>query len=76
VDFGEPVAIGGHKILPGDLVHGDIHGVQTIPLEIASEIPQVAARLLAEEHELIELCRDPGFSLEKLAAKIRETNQA
>ncbi len=76
VDFGEPVAIGGHKILPGDLVHGDIHGVHTIPLEIASEIPKVAARLLAEEHELIELCRDPGFSLEKLAAKIRETNQA
>jgi 4-hydroxy-4-methyl-2-oxoglutarate aldolase len=76
VDFGEPVEIDGLKIRPGDLVHGDLHGVQTIPQDIAHEIPRVAAGLLADEHELIELCRSPGFSLEKLAAGIRRTNQA
>jgi len=76
VDFGEPVAIGGLKILPGDLIHGDRHGVHTVPLEIAHEIPTIAARLLAEEREIIELCRDSGFSIEKLSAKLRQTNQA
>ncbi len=76
VDFGEPVEIGGLKIHPGDLVHGDRHGVHTIPLEIAHEIPRVAAHVLAEERDLIELCRDPGFTIEKLAAKLRLTNQA
>lgn len=70
-DFGEPVEIGGLKIHPGDLVHGDRHGVHTIPQEIASEIPEVAARLIAEERVLIELCRAPDFSLEKLAARLR-----
>ncbi len=75
VDFGEPVEIGGLKISPGDLVHGDRHGVHTIPLEIAHEVPKVAAHLLAEERALIELCRSPGFSLEKLSAKLRQTNQ-
>jgi len=75
VDFGEPVEIGGLKIRPGDLVHGDLHGVHSIPLEIAHEIPKVAARLLAEERDLIELCRDPGFSLARLAAKLGQTNQ-
>ncbi len=76
VDFGEPVTIGGLKIHPGDLVHGDRHGVHMIPLEIAHEIPKIAASLLAEERDLIELCRDPGFTVAKLAAKLRQTNQA
>ena len=76
VDFGEPVEIGGLKIRPGDLVHGDRHGIHTIPLEIAHEIPGVAAGLIAEEGRLIELCRSSDFSLEKLAAMLRQTNQA
>ena len=75
VDFGEPVEIGGLKIRPGDLIHGDRHGVHAIPLEIAHEIPKVAAGLLAEERSLIELCRAPDFSLEKLSARLRQTNQ-
>jgi 4-hydroxy-4-methyl-2-oxoglutarate aldolase len=74
VDFGEPVEIGGLKIQPGDLVHGDRHGVHTIPLEIAHEIPKVALGLIAEERVLIELCRSPGFSLQELAARLRKTN--
>jgi len=72
IDFGDPVEIGGLKVHPGDLVHGDRHGVHTIPLEIAHEIPKVAAGLLAEERSLIELCRSPDFSLEKLAARLRK----
>jgi 4-hydroxy-4-methyl-2-oxoglutarate aldolase len=74
VDFGEPVEIGGLKIHPGDLVHGDRHGVHTIPLGIASEIPKVAADLVAEEHALIQLCRSPGFSLKELAVRLQKTN--
>jgi regulator of RNase E activity RraA len=76
VDFGEPVEIGGLRIHPGDLVHGDRHGVHTIPLEIAHEISEVAACVAAEEGRLIELCRCEGFSLEKLGAMLRQSNQA
>lgn len=76
VDFGEPVEIGGLKIHPGDLIHGDRHGVHTIPMEIAHEIPKVAASILAEERALIELCRSPDFSLHALAAQLPKTNQA
>ena len=74
VDFGEPVEIGGLQIHPGDLIHGDRHGVHTIPQEIAPEIPKIAAGLVAEERALIELCRSPGFSLQELAARLK-TNQ-
>ncbi len=45
VEFGEPVEIGGLKISPGDLVQGDRHGVQTIPLELVPEIPLQAAKI-------------------------------
>ena len=45
----QPVEIGGLKIQSGDLLHGDLHGVQSIPLDIAAQIPPVAARIAAEE---------------------------
>lgn len=65
-DFGGPVVVGQMQARPGDLLHGDRHGVQTIPLEIAQQIPAVAKRMSGEEREIIEFCRSGGFSLEKL----------
>jgi regulator of RNase E activity RraA len=70
VEVGTPVELGGLKIDSGNLLHGDLHGVQCVPLEIAPEIPAVAARLAAKEQSLIALCRSPDFSLEKLRAAI------
>jgi len=65
-EYGAPVTIGGLDISPGDLVHGDRHGVHTIPLSVAAEVPKMAHRILREEHELIEFCRSPRFSLQSL----------
>lgn len=70
VEFGAPVEIGGLKIRSGDLLHGDLHGVQSIPLEIANKIPGAAAEIVAVEQELIALCRSKDFSLEKLRKAI------
>jgi 4-hydroxy-4-methyl-2-oxoglutarate aldolase len=70
-DYGEPVEIGGLKIRPGDLIHGDRHGVHLIPLSIASEIPAMAAEILREERELREFCRSPRFSLRTLDKKLQ-----
>jgi 4-hydroxy-4-methyl-2-oxoglutarate aldolase len=65
-DFGQPVEVGHMQVRPGDLLHGDRHGVQTIPLEIAQRIPEVAKDMLNQEREIIELCQADGFTLEKL----------
>jgi regulator of RNase E activity RraA len=70
VEIGQPVEIGGLKIQSGDLLHGDLHGVQSVPLDIAARIPSVAAQITAREQALIELCRSPEFSLEKLRAAV------
>lgn len=66
IDFGEPVEIGGLNIATGDLLHGDCHGVQTIPLSIAEELPKAIKCVLDREAELIRFCESPDFSLEKL----------
>jgi 4-hydroxy-4-methyl-2-oxoglutarate aldolase len=72
VDFGQPVQIGGLTIESGDLLHADMHGVQSVPLAIAPQIPAVAARITARERALIALCRSPGFTLEKLRAAVAQ----
>jgi 4-hydroxy-4-methyl-2-oxoglutarate aldolase len=72
VEFGETVEIGGLRIAPGDLLHGDLHGVLSVPLDIAGQLPPVAAQLAREEGELFELCESGDFSVDKLAAKLEE----
>jgi regulator of RNase E activity RraA len=72
VEFGTPVEIGGLKVQSGDLLHGDLHGVQSIPVEIAGQIPPVAAEITAREQALIKLCQSPEFSIEKLRAAVKE----
>jgi len=71
VEIGQPVEIDGLEIRSGDLLHGDLHGVQNVPLDLASRLPQAAAKISAEEQALIALCRSPEFSLEKLRAAVK-----
>jgi 4-hydroxy-4-methyl-2-oxoglutarate aldolase len=66
VDFGIPVKVGGLWIKPGDLVHGDQHGVCTIPHEITPRIPEAIAKVEADEREIITVCQSPGFTADKL----------
>ena len=70
VDFGEPVEIGGLQIKPGTLLHGDQHGVVSIPAEIAAQVPKVASDLLASEKELIDFCHSAQFSYATLSERI------
>ena len=71
-EYGTPVEIGGLAIRPGELIHGDRHGVQIIPLSIASEIPAMASEMSEEEREIKKLCQSPEFSLEKLAEQLED----
>jgi len=75
VEFGEPVEIGGLKISPGDLIHGDRHGVQTIPLQLVAEIGEEAVKIQSEEHELLAFCRSPQFSLKGLAERLTRVSK-
>jgi 4-hydroxy-4-methyl-2-oxoglutarate aldolase len=71
VDHGVPVEIGGLQIQPGDLLYADRHGLISIPIEIAAELPAAAARQMEKDRGIVELCRSPDFSLERLEAAVR-----
>jgi len=71
IEFGCPVLVGRMPVGPGDLLHGDLHGVLSIPRQIAAEIPRVAEELRERDQRMIEVCRSSGFSVEKLRQTIK-----
>ena len=75
VDYGEPVEIFGLKVRAGDLLYADCHGVISIPLEIAAELPEAAARIQAKEQKIVQVCLSPDFSTERLLNVIRSEQQ-
>jgi 4-hydroxy-4-methyl-2-oxoglutarate aldolase len=66
VGVGEPVIVGGVTVTPGDLLHGDRHGVVSIPHAIADELAERTRQLEDAEREMIEACQAPQFSIENL----------
>jgi 4-hydroxy-4-methyl-2-oxoglutarate aldolase len=72
-DYGGTVEVGGLKVQPGDLIHGDCHGVQTVPLEIADKVPDAARQIRQRRQRLIGLRRSADFRLDRLRQAIRDT---
>ena len=66
VDIGIPVTVGGLTVNTGDLLHGDKHGVTSIPFEIADQIPDMVKTIADYEEKTISVCQSPDFSMEKL----------
>lgn len=73
VEFGAAVHLNGLTVAPGDLLHGDLNGVQSIPLAVTDRLPATVEEIRAHEAELIALCREPDFSAEKLANALRQS---
>ena len=68
VDFGIPVKVGGVWVKPGDIVHGDQHGVVVIPPDVAAGIPEAIAKVEAAEKRIISVCQSGDFTVDKLKA--------
>jgi len=66
VEVGTPVKIGGLVVKPGDLIMGDKHGVISIPLEIARDVPKAAQLVEDWERRVINFCKSPEFTREGL----------
>lgn len=71
-DFGSAIQVGRMNVRPGDLLHGDRHGVQTVPLQIAAKIPAVAEEIIACEQRVIANCRAKDFTIEKLREDLKK----
>ena len=66
VEVGKPVRVGGLTVRPGDLLHGDRHGVTSIPLDLAARIPEGAKTVDTMERQIINYSQSPEFTVEGL----------
>jgi 4-hydroxy-4-methyl-2-oxoglutarate aldolase len=58
--LGLPVRVGGLMVNQGDLLHGDANGVTDIPIEIASEVADLAGEFLAAEETVMRYVKSSG----------------
>ena len=70
VDLHCPVRVGGLTIYAGDLVHADLNGVTTIPLEIAADVADAATEFVAAEAIVLDYLKQ-GASTVKAFAEAR-----
>ena len=63
-----PVTVAGLSVTPGDLLHGDVNGLLTIPGEIAAKVADEAERIRRAERDVLEFVRRPGLTVERLRA--------
>jgi 4-hydroxy-4-methyl-2-oxoglutarate aldolase len=75
VDFGKPVEIGGLRIVSGDVLHADLHGIQSVPPEAVSQLPDIAQEVMRGELEFFRMCMSKKFSVEDIAAKLQEFSE-
>lgn len=66
VEVGKPVSIGGLVVHSGDLLHADQHGVTSIPIEIARDIPKAAEAVEERERKIIDYARSGSMSVDGL----------
>jgi regulator of RNase E activity RraA len=67
-DVSVPVTVAGLDLTPGDLLHGDVNGLLTIPAEIAAKVADEAERIRRAERDVLEFVRRPGLTVERLRA--------
>jgi 4-hydroxy-4-methyl-2-oxoglutarate aldolase len=71
IEFGAPVRVGGLRVNSGDLLFGDVNGLQSVPPQLVELLPQVAAELARRDTQIARLCRSPEFSIEALRTLVR-----
>jgi regulator of RNase E activity RraA len=74
--LGLPVRVGGLTVRQGDLLHGDANGVTSVPIEIASEVADLAGPFLEAEKILIGYVRGPDAKTPAGLASVRDEFQA
>ncbi|MDQ7037437.1 MAG: RraA family protein [Anaerolineae bacterium] len=67
-----PVTLDGVTVNRGDLLHGDINGLTTIPLEIAAQISAEVEQVRNKEQPLINYMKSDNFTVEGLLKRLFE----
>lgn len=76
VEIDTPVTVGSLVVYPGDLIHGDEHGVMVIPKEIdPDELLQFTREFLLSEKTVVDYNQGPDFNLDTFSRLLQEHEQ-
>jgi regulator of RNase E activity RraA len=67
-EFGEPVEVCGMLVHHGDIVHADYQGAVVVPADCLEGLADAVALVTRREKVILDTCRDPSFSIDKLKA--------
>ena len=71
-EVGVPVTVGGMTVMPGDMIHMDMHGVVKFPASKMDQVLENAEKLLEREEAGRKIFKEPGFSLAKWKASVKQ----
>lgn len=71
-----PVHVGGITIYPGDLLHGDVNGVTTIPNEIASAVARACLEFMKAEEEVLAYVKTVNPTIEGFAERRKRLTES
>ncbi|HUX78963.1 MAG TPA: RraA family protein, partial [Alphaproteobacteria bacterium] len=66
VEVGTPVKIAGLAIKPGDLLHGDINGIVSVPIKNVKEVLTNAQQVFEKKKKIIDFFHSKDFNLSEL----------
>jgi len=72
VEVGSPVVVGGLEVQLGDLLHGDLHGVLSIPPQVVDELPAIVAEQKEIEQTIKAFCDSPEFTVDGLRQLLQQ----
>jgi regulator of RNase E activity RraA len=75
VAFGQPVDVFGMQAAHDDVIHADVHGAVVVPAECVTKIPAAVDLISRREKVILDICRDPEFSVAKLRDAIRRAGE-
>ena len=64
IELNVPVNVGGITINPGDLLHGDLNGVTTVPHEFAADLPDLCEKFMAAEKVTLDYVTGPNITID------------
>lgn len=64
-DVGVPVTVAGMTVMPGDVIHMDVHGACKFPAKYMTEVLGRAQKLLEEEGKYMARLKERGWTLAK-----------
>jgi regulator of RNase E activity RraA len=75
VSYGHEVGVHGMHVAHEDVIHADRHGAVVIPAECVRQIPAAIELGARREKVILDLCRDPDFSVEKLKEALSRADE-